>query len=172
MTDARFLWELYWPVLAVAVLVGIIGGVFVFRRHGRARTVGVVVLALAIAAVTALWHGPLGAAERFRSSVEQVADTTLGYYEMAGVRARLERAPLTRTLVLSGRADDFQRAELVRIMGDVPGVGAVRWADRAGGLALPLLAIAELLALAGFGLGLLLAYLIEVRRRARVEWRW
>jgi len=32
-----------------------------------------------------------------------------------------------RTMVLSGPADPFQRSELVRIMGEVPGVAAVRW---------------------------------------------
>ena len=34
-------------------------------------------------------------------------------------------------------------------------------------MTLPLLAEAELLALLGFGLGLLLTYLLELRRRAR-----
>jgi hypothetical protein len=47
---------------------------------------------------------------------------------MAGVSARLERGPLRRRLVLTGPADDFQRAELVRILDEVPGVAEVRWA--------------------------------------------
>ena len=34
-------------------------------------------------------------------------------------------------------------------------------------MTLPLLIEAELMALAGFGLGLLLTYLLEIRRRAR-----
>lgn len=37
---------------------------------------------------------------------------------------------------------------------------------------IPLLAEAELVSLVGFGLGLLLAYLVELRRRANAEWRW
>ena len=37
---------------------------------------------------------------------------------------------------------------------------------------MPLIVEACLLALAGFSLGLLLAYLVELRRRAYAEWRW
>ena len=37
---------------------------------------------------------------------------------------------------------------------------------------MPLVAEACLLSLVGFSLGLLLAYLIELRRRANAEWRW
>jgi len=47
----------------------------------------------------------------------------------SGVSARLERNPLRRRLVLSGPADDFQRAELVQILADIPGVAGVRWAS-------------------------------------------
>lgn len=172
MSDVRILWDLYWPAIAVGFLLGTIGGVVFLRPERRRTTLGLGAVALAVIAFAALWHGPAGAAERFRSGAEQVARTTLVYYEMAAVQARLDSDPLTQTLILSGPADDFQRGELVRILTDVPGVGAVRWSDQPAGFALPLLAIAELLALAGFGLGLLLAYLIEIRRRARAEWRW
>jgi hypothetical protein len=173
MSDIRFLWDLYWPVLAIAVVLAVVGGLFLFRpRPRRIRQLGLVALALAVTGITALWHGPLGAADRFQGSIEQVARTTLDYFEMGQVQARLERGPMTRTLVLSGPADDFQRGELLRIMDEVPGVFSVRWANSGGGFDLPLLALAELIGLAGFGLGLALAYLIEVRRRARAEWRW
>lgn len=37
---------------------------------------------------------------------------------------------------------------------------------------MPLVAEVLLLALAGFALGAVLAYLIELRRRAQAEWRW
>ena len=75
----------------------------------------------------AIWHGPLGAGERLAARAEAIGRSTLTYYEMPLVTARIERDPLTRTLVLSGPADPFQRGELVRIMNDVPGVAAVRW---------------------------------------------
>ena len=79
---------------------------------------------------------------------------------------------MTRTLVLSGPADDFQRAELVRILNDVGGIGAVHWADRPAPFMLPLLLEVELAALLSFGLGLLLAFLLELRRRSNAQWSW
>ncbi|MDQ3143590.1 MAG: hypothetical protein M3Q57_01750 [Pseudomonadota bacterium] len=75
----------------------------------------------------ALWHGPLGAGERFTDRPEALARATLDRFERPMNSARLERRPLTRTLVLSGPADDFQRMEMVRILREVPGVSAVRW---------------------------------------------
>ena len=124
---------------------------------------------LAVLGLTWLWHGPLGVAESFQTNVERSARSELDHLEMTQVQAQLGD---DRTLVLSGPADDFQRGELVRIMGAQPGVARVRWQDgeKSGGL--PLLIEAELYALAGFCLGLLLSYLLELRRRSRAEWRW
>jgi hypothetical protein len=75
----------------------------------------------------ALWHGPLGAGERFATRAEKISRATLDYYELPAVAAHLERNPLSRRIVLSGPADSFQRSELLRIMRQVPGVSAVRW---------------------------------------------
>jgi len=77
--------------------------------------------------VTALWHGPLGHAEKFASLVEASARAKLDHDEMTQVQARLERGPLTRRLILSGPADDFQRGEIVRRMVLLPGVGEAVW---------------------------------------------
>jgi hypothetical protein len=125
-----------------------------------------------VLAVGALWHGPLGAGERLASFSDRFSRQVLVDWEMPQVQAHLERAPLRRILVLSGPADDFQRRELVRIMHDVPGVASVRWSDMKPPLGLPLLAEAELAGLICFGLGLLLSYLLELRRRYRAQWRW
>ncbi len=76
---------------------------------------------------TALWHGPLGAGERLAARAEKIARQTLVHYELPAVSARVARDPMSRTMVLSGPADDFQRSELVRIMNQVPGISAVRW---------------------------------------------
>ena len=76
---------------------------------------------------TALWHGPLGAGDRLATYVEGEARRTLDYYEMPMIQAKLQRGPLSRRLVLSGPADDFQRSELVRILDETPGVLDVRW---------------------------------------------
>jgi hypothetical protein len=90
------------------------------------------IIALGVAAVlaeTALWHGPLGAGDRLASKIETRARATLNHLEMTNVSARLERSPLRRRLVLSGPADDFQRAQLVQILDGIPGVVGVRWAS-------------------------------------------
>ncbi len=168
------LWDHYWPAIMAAMLVGLIAGVIAFRAPAREnrRTTALLAGIVAVLALGALWHGPAGAATRFARSVESGSRATLDAFEMTQVQARLERKPLTRVLVLSGPADDFQRRELVRIMSELPGVAKVRWANSRPAFVLPLLAEAGLAALVGFGLGLLLAYLIELRRRARAEWSW
>ena len=76
---------------------------------------------------TALWHGPLGAGDKLAALSEASARRTLDYYELPMVQAHLQRGPLSRRLILSGPADDFQRAELVRILDETPGVLEVRW---------------------------------------------
>jgi hypothetical protein len=81
----------------------------------------------ATAAFSAAWHGPLGAGERLARQSEASARRTLDYYEFPTVQAHLQRRPLSRRLVLSGPADDFQRDQLVRILDETPGVLDVRW---------------------------------------------
>jgi len=88
----------------------------------------------AIVAVTWLWHGPLGAGERFAARVEAAARAQLDHDEMSHVQARLERDPLSRRLILSGPADDFQRREIRRRMNLIPGVGEARWDPGALGM--------------------------------------
>jgi hypothetical protein len=78
-------------------------------------------------AASALWHGPLGAGERLAVRADKIARATLDHYELPTVSAHLQRDPLARVMILSGPADPFQRSELVRIMGKVPGVNAARW---------------------------------------------
>ena len=88
------------------------------------------VILLGIAATvgsTALWHGPLGAGERLARQVEADARRQLDADEMSQIQAHMQRSPLSRRLVLSGPADDFQRSELVRRLDGVPGVLEVRW---------------------------------------------
>jgi len=82
---------------------------------------------VATLAFAGLWHGPLGAGDRLAARADKVARDTLVYYELPAVSARVARDPLSRTIILSGPADRFQRSELVRIMGDVPGINAVAW---------------------------------------------
>jgi hypothetical protein len=172
----RLLWDLYWPAIVAGLVIGVIAGAIAYRP-GTQRTRTITAIAIGIAATlaaSALWHGPLGTADRFRGDVERNVRSTLDYYEMAQVQGRLEADPLGRTLSLSGTANDFQRSELIRILRQVPGVATVQWRDTGQGSSynLPLIAEMELWSLVAFGLGLLLSYLVELRRRARAEWRW
>lgn len=119
-------------------------------------------------AATFLWHSPGGAGERLAGSIDRTMRATLDHYEMQPIAARMQRAPLTRRLMLDGPADDFQRGEIKRIGLEVPGVAAAHWAGpRNPPRALPLLAEAMLMALACFAIGVVLAYIAALRRRAR-----
>jgi hypothetical protein len=159
-------WTYFWPVFALGLALGLIGGLAGFRW--KRRWIWALAVALALGG-TALWHGPIGAADRFALTVEAAAQTTLTDYEMTQVMAHLHRAPLTRRLVLSGQADDFQRSELVRILSEVPGVSRATWSTSGG---IPLLLEAAIVSVVGFLAGLLLAYGIELRRRYNAEWKW
>ena len=162
------LWSYFWPVLAAGLVIGLVTGLIGFRKS---RPKMIVALGLAAAVVAAaLWHGPIGAADAYSTRVERSARATLVDWEMSQVQARLGRGPLSRQLMLSGPADDFQRGELVRIMSELPGVGRATWSpqDRA----LPLIAEATLAALVGYLTGLLLAYLVALRRRYNAQWEW
>ena len=159
-------WAYFWPVVVLGLLLGGIPGVIWLRRKKR---IPLVIAAAAAVAGAALWHGPLGAADRFTTIVEQSAKQRLADWEMSQVQAHLHRSPLSRRLLLSGPADDFQRSELVRIMSDVPGVGRAEWDQSTG---IPLMVESAGASLLGFLAGLLLAYLVELRRRYNAEWRW
>jgi hypothetical protein len=78
-------------------------------------------------ATAAVYHGALGTGDAFTDRVDTTARRTLDYYELPAVQARMQRGPLTRRIILSGPADSFQRAELIRIMDNVPGVIDVKW---------------------------------------------
>lgn len=139
------------------------------------RTIIIAGIAVVMAAA-ALWHGPVGnAAQRFTAETETIARLNLEYYEMdADVAVAMQRGPTTRRLWLTGRADDFQREELARLLDFIPGVSDVQWWRPEGGTVrgeplLPMIIEVELAALASFGLGIVLSYLVALRRRAT---RW
>jgi hypothetical protein len=161
------LWAYFWPVVAVGFALGAIIGSLAFRRR-RPRFIWTG-LALSIAGA-ALWHGPLGAADRFSSQVERTAQAVLIDWEMSAVQSQLHHGPLTRRLMLSGPADDFQRAALVEMMSTIPGVSGATWSS--GDRGLPLLLEASAVSVLGFLFGLLLAYLVELRRRHNAQWNW
>ena len=161
------LWSYFWPVFAAGLVIGAIAGTIAFRRRRNLTLIAGAFIAIGAAA---LWHGPLGAADRFSTRVERGAGQALSYYEMTKVTAKLHRNPLSRQLTLAGPADDFQRSELVRVLDQLPGVSSVSWSPGRGGL--PLIAEAALLAVVGFLVGLVFAYLVELRRRYNAQWKW
>ena len=165
------LWSYFWPLFAVGLLIGGPAGTVAFRRRAR-RNLALAIGLLASLAATALWHGPLGAADRFSSDVERQARATLNYYEMTQVTGVLHRDPLTRRLVLSGgdSLNDWQRGELVRLFSQLPGVSEAQLSPSPVGT--PLIAEGAGVGVLGFLLGLLLAYLVDLRRRYNAQWNW
>jgi hypothetical protein len=180
-------WAYFWPLVAVGLVIGAVAGTVGFRisrAKAKARLAGEQVadetrarrwlsLAIGVAAccgAAALWFGPMGAADLFTHRVERDARVTLGNYEIPQVSVYLHRKPLSRRLILQGPADEFQRSELVRIMPLIPGVREARWSNKGGGV--PLIVESLMATIAGFLFGLLLAYLIELRRRYNSQWNW
>jgi hypothetical protein len=161
-------WYYFWPPVGAGLVIGVITGAFGFRPRGR-RSVAVAIGVVAAIALAVLWHGPLGAADRYVAAVERSVRQTIVYWDIPQVSGHLHRGPLTRTVLLSGPADDFQRSELVRIIGDVPGVERATWSTGGG---VPLIVEGAVAALLGFLLGLLVAYLRELRRRYNTQWNW
>ncbi|WP_051503991.1 hypothetical protein [Sphingomonas jaspsi] len=130
-------------------------------------------------AFSALWHGPLGAGERFAKTVDQRAERTIRYNDVPEINgrpvfsAKMQRAPLTRRVLIEGNPDGFQRAELARILNDIYGILDASWVDPKGGFQpnvflLPLAVEAQLLGLVSFALGMIIGYLFELRRRANI----
>ena len=163
------LWSYFWPALGLGMVSGIIAGSLAFRWRPRRALVLIAGVAAAIG-LAALWHGPLGGADRFAESVNRDVRLTLVYNEIPQVTGHIQHGPLTRRVLLSGPANDFQRSELVRIIGGLPGVSQTSWSDAKGGI--PLIVEGGLVAVLGYLLGLLLAYLVELRRRYNSQWKW
>ena len=163
------LWIYYWPCFAVGLLMGGPAGTVAFRRRSRRNAAFGIGLLLSIL-LALIWHGPLGGADRFAAKVQDGIDKTLVYYEMKTVTGQLHHGPLTRRVMLQGQADDFQKSELVRLVDQVPGVAGTTWSGDGGGM--PLIVQGLVVSVLGFLFGLLLAYLVELRRRYNAQWNW
>lgn len=182
------LWSYLWPALAIGMVFGVVAGAVGFRVPRRAlkdqadeelfitpemrrkRILALLIGAILSLTAAALWHGPLGGADRFSTRIERELHEIMTYYEMTQVSAHLHRDPLTREVLLSGPADDFQRSEMVRLIDQLPGVRSTSWSSDGAGV--PLVAEGLGASFLGFLLGLLLAYLIELRRRYNSQWNW
>lgn len=78
-------------------------------------------------ALTALWHGPLGAGDRVAAQIQDSARRQLDRDEMTQVTVQVQRSPLTRRVILRGPADDFQRTEIIQRMEALPGIDDAQW---------------------------------------------
>jgi len=171
-------WSFFWPLLGFGLLAGVIAGLIGYRRRpgmllidyvrrrARVPIAGGVVCVLG----ALLWMGPLGAADRFVTEVNREVRASLVYNEMTMMQAHLHRQPLTRDVALSGPADDFQRGALAEALGNLPGVHDASWGDASGGV--PLVLEAAIAVLLGYAIGLVIAYVVELRRRYSAEWSW
>jgi hypothetical protein len=180
-------WDYFWPVFSVGIIFGIIAGTGALRVRivrvrerphdpdlihppRRRRDAFIVAGILVSMAAAVLWHGPLGAADRFTFQVERIARQVLiDFSAPTGITVHIHHAPLTRQLILSGPADDFQREETTRLLSQIPGVSDAVWAPT---MAIPLIAEGIAVSLLGFLLGLLVAYVAERRRRYNSQWNW
>jgi hypothetical protein len=80
-------WDVYWPLLTTAVVVGVVAGSIGFRataaRQPQTRALQrwaaltIAAGAIFILALGALWHGPLGAAERLAGTVDRTSRIVL-----------------------------------------------------------------------------------------------
>lgn len=162
------LWSYFWPVFALSLLVGTVAGIIAWRSSARPWPL-LAAGAVPMLGAALLWHAPLGGAARFTGSVERIARGTLTYYEMPQVVARLQRGPLSRNMVLSGPADDFQRREIVRIMREIPGVSGASWSSVRG---LPLIVEGSVVGLIAYLVGCLFAYGAFLHRRNTSQAGW
>lgn len=166
------LFDYFWPALVIGVLVGAIGGTIIWRRQlaGARRKAAHALAGLAAIAGFLLWSGPLGAGERFIAAVEPPIQRMLVHYEMTQVTGKLRRAPLRRQIVYAGPADELQRTELVRMAEEAPGIASATW--NLNVRAIPIVVEGAAVALIGLLVGLVIAYLLELRRRDNAEWSW
>ena len=89
------------------------------------------------AALVAGWisHGPVGRGEAFAASLDAKANEAIRSAELPGVRARMQRDPIARVVVMTGNANDFQREGMGQLpgindrIGAIPGIASIRWDD-------------------------------------------
>jgi hypothetical protein len=90
---------------------------------------------LAVAAMGWLSHGPLGNGEALVSALEARARAVVVASQVSGVDARMQRDPMSREVVLSGPANDYQREGMGQFPGlndrirEIEGISSLRWAN-------------------------------------------
>jgi hypothetical protein len=120
-----------------------------------------ITIGLAVALLAGwLYHGPYGGGAAFADALEERAQIRLRATQLPGVTVAMERDPLARVVVLSGRANEFQRKGLPGFPGidermrSIPGVAAMRWQGETGGRWVPLILETLILCALAFAIGL------------------
>jgi hypothetical protein len=116
-------------------------------RWMKSRWAKVAIGLTASLAAALLYHWPLGGGERFIASLETQAQAHVdwaGRNGLPGLSVRMQRRPLARIAILSGRANAFQREGTstdpeVHLetdypgmndrMRSIPGIAGVRWEE-------------------------------------------
>lgn len=116
-----------------------------------------------VASLAAAWiaYGPFGRGAAYLDLVESRLRAEIAAAELPAVSVHMHRSPLSRTAILSGPINDFQREGIGSLPGldarvaAVRGVASVRWDEGPGGV--PLLAelfgLALVVYLIGIGIG-------------------
>ena len=86
-------------------------------------------------ALAAGWisHGPLGRGAEFVDRMDADLQAVVAAARLPGVTARMEREPLARKAILSGKVDRFQREGMGSLPGidervlAIPGMGRIEW---------------------------------------------
>lgn len=119
-----------------------------------------------------LYHGPLGNGERLVAGLEMQARAAIAASELPGIDVGFSRDPLSRTALLSGQANEFQREGqgslpgLNDLVGKIEGVAGVRWSDDPSAPdGVPLILETLTMTVIAYLLGLGLGWLLFGRRR-------
>lgn len=83
----------------------------------------------ATVASAALFHGPAGYGERALAGLEAQVRPVVIRQEVESVSAAFEREPMSRALVFTGRANDFQRERFVELVQEqnIRGIASIGW---------------------------------------------
>ena len=165
-------WAYFWPLFAAGLVIGLIAGLIGLRRRKRAPHRRLSPPACSPASPRRSGTARSARADRFAAQVERTSRAPLDALRNADDQPRICIAVRSAARsMLSGPADDFQRSELVAHH-ERSSRASASPAGPAKAAACRCSSKAPARRSLGFLFGLLLAYLIELRRRYNAQWNW